>query len=59
MFYFIGFGFGAIFYFLPDSCGRKRALSIVLVLHAIAAGLATFVNDIITIKVCMFVMGLF
>ena len=46
-FYFIGYGVGLIFYFLPDRLGRKRSLVYLSLMNIVAAYLTVFGQSVL------------
>ena len=55
--YFIGFGAGIVFMFLPDRLGRYGTMAFILPLYACAAAMCVFFDDLQTKRIGFFLQG--
>jgi len=55
--YFFGYGLGIIFFFLPDTLGRKGTMNIFVSLFTIGCYFATYSKDITHFKIGFFLNG--
>ena len=58
-FFFIGFGFGLLLFFLPDTFGRKYAFNCVLPFHLLGNFLTVYGNTAGLKSLGFFIMGVF
>jgi MFS family permease len=45
-FYFIGYIIGAVFFWIPDSIGRRTTMNLFMPVYLLASGMVIFRNDI-------------
>jgi len=58
-FYFVGYGLGIIFFFVPDTLGRKGSMNIFASLYTINTYLSTYPKNIALLKIGFFFNGFF
>ena len=58
-FYFIGYGVGVVFFFVPDQFDRKGTMKWFIPLFTYGAYLSTFSKNLSDISLGLFIMGLF
>jgi MFS family permease len=58
-FYFIGYGIGAIFFFLPDAIGRKNVMSLFMIFLMFGLYISAFASDYHYMKLGFFLIGFF
>ena len=58
-FFFIGYGIGAIFFFLPDAFGRKKVMSIFMTFVMFATYISAFGTDMSHMRIGFFLIGFF
>ena len=56
-YFLVGYGFGIIFFFLPDTLGRKGSMNIFVPLFTINAYLSTYSYSLILFKIGFFLNG--
>jgi len=56
-YFFVGWGSGLIFMFLPDMLGRKGTMNIFMPLYMISAYLSTYSHSLILLKIGFFFNG--
>jgi MFS family permease len=57
--YFIGYGIGVIFFFLPDLIGRKKTMIYILPLYVLSCYVSIFKDTLFYKKLGFFLQGLF
>jgi MFS family permease len=57
--YFIGYGCGIIFFFLPDFIGRKKTMTFILPLYIVSCYISIFPKTILIKKIGFWMQGLF
>ena len=57
--YFIGYGVGAVFFFLPDTLGRKGTMKMILPLYILCCYLSLFPMNMEVRTLGFFLQGLF
>ena len=55
--YFVGYGFGIVFLFLPDLLGRRGCMALVLPLYCLVTTLAVMSDDLWMKKIGFFLQG--
>jgi predicted MFS family arabinose efflux permease len=58
-FYFIGYGIGGLFFFLPDAFGRKNVMSIIMIFIILSTYISAFSSDYHYMKLGFFLTGFF
>ena len=57
--YFIGYGMGVIFFFLPDLIGRKKTMTYILPLYIISCYISIFSQSVLIKKIGFWLQGIF
>ena len=58
-FFFIGYSIGVVFFFVPDTIGRKGSMKWFIPLYTYGAYLSTFSTNLNDISLGLFIMGFF
>ena len=57
--FFIGYGLGIVFFFIPDYIGRKKAMMLFLPLNIIAIFAVSFSQYLTIMKIGLLLIGMF